>query len=79
MLFLERDHRKILWTIQGLPVRCSSSTLTALACIQSIKDSIKQQKLGFVASTANLPADSLARKILVARARVENSKGVIRT
>ena len=61
---MERIHRKILRIIQGLPNRCPSMSLTTLAGIQSVEDSIKQRKLGFVASTVNLPADSLGRRIL---------------
>ena len=58
LLFLERVHRKILRTIQGLPLRCPSTALTTLLGIQSISDIIKQRKLGFIASTVGHPADS---------------------
>ena len=40
LLFLERVHRKILRTIQGLPIRCSSSSLT------SNKQKIRKIKIG---------------------------------
>ena len=79
LLFLERVHRKILRTIQGLPLRCPSTTLTTLLGIQSISDIIKQRKLGFLATTVGLPADSLARRICEVRACADKPKGVVKS
>ena len=64
LLFLKRVHRKILRTIQGLPIRCPSSSLTTLTGTQSIKDMVRQRMLGFVVSTICVPAESLAHRIL---------------
>ena len=78
LVFLERVHRKILRTIQGLPTRCSSSSLNTLLGILSIEDNIRQRMLGFLVSTLSLPPDSLARQILVARVKGDATKGVIK-
>ena len=77
LLFLERVHRNILRTIQGLPTRCPSSSLTALLGIQSIEMLIKQRSLGFIVATANLPPESVSRRVLAARAASNNAKGVV--
>lgn len=45
-----------------------------MAGIHSIEDSIKVRKLGFVASTVSIPAESLAHKILETIAKAENFK-----
>ena len=78
LLILERVHRRILRTIQGLPLRCPSILLTKLLGISSIADLISQRSLGFIIATANLPSDSLARQVLVARAATPNAKGTIK-
>ena len=78
LLLLERVHRRILRTIQGLPLRCPSILLTKLLGISSINDLISQRFLGFIIATANLPPDSLARQVLVARESTPNVKGVIK-
>ena len=78
LLLLERVHRRILRTIQGLPLRCPSILLTKLLGISSIDDLISQRSLGFIIATANLPPDSLARQVLVDRASTPNAKGVIK-
>ena len=76
LLFLERVNRRILRTIQGLPLRCHSSLLTKLLGTSSIDDLITQRSLSFVTATANLPLDSLPRQVLVARASSPTAKGV---
>ena len=76
LLFLERFNRRILRTIQGLPLRCHSSLLTKLLGTSSIDDLITQRSLSFVTATANLPLDSLPRQVLVARASSPTAKGV---
>ena len=81
LLFLERVQRRILRMMQGLPIKCPSAALTALVYIgiPSVEDSIKQRMLGFVVSTANLPLDSLAHRVLVARADSSvGTSGVVR-
>ena len=70
---MERVHRKILRTIQGLPTRCSSASLTTLLGSRSVHDLINL--LSFIVSTANLPAEALPRRILEARAN--STKGVV--
>ena len=78
LLFLERVQRRVLRTIQGLPVRCPSTCLTKLLGVISIEDSIIQRSLGFIVATANLPVDSLARQVLVARANSPGATGVVK-
>ena len=78
LVFLERVHSRILHTIQGLPLCCPSILLTKLLGISSINDLISQRSLGFITATVNLPADSLARKVLVARASSPHAKGVVK-
>ena len=50
LLFLERVHRRILRTIQGLPLHCPSIVLTKLLGISSIDDLISQRTLGLITS-----------------------------
>ena len=45
LLFLDRVHRRILRTIQGLPLRCPSIVLTKLLGMSSIEDLISQRTL----------------------------------
>ena len=47
-LMLERVHRKILRTIQGLPTRCPSVALTSLLGSRDISSFISQQQLTFI-------------------------------
>ena len=68
LTMLERVHRKILWTIQGLPVRCNSSSLQALMGTQSINAHIQRRKLSFINSISCMDVNSLPRGILAARA-----------
>ena len=77
-LFLERVHRKILRTILGLPVRCSSTVLTILLGMQDIETLTKKCMLSFIVATANLLQESLPRRVLAARANSSPSKGVVK-
>ncbi len=54
LLLLERTHQKILRTIQGLPTRCSSASLTTLLGALRIVTLVQQRMLNFVFSIANL-------------------------
>ena len=56
---LERLHRKILHTLQGLPTRCKSSALTTLLGLQSVEQMINHRMLSFVISVANLGDETL--------------------
>ena len=78
LLFLERVQRRVLRTIQGLPVRCHSTCLTKLLVVISIEDNTIERSLGFIVATANLPVDSLARQVLVARANSPGATGVVK-
>ena len=78
LLFLERVQCRILRTIQGLPVRCPSTCLTKLLSVSSIEDIITQRTLTFIVATANLPEESLARQVLVARANSPVATGVVK-
>ena len=77
LLFLERVHRKILRMILGRPTRCSSFLSTLLE-VNSIDTSIQQKSLGFIVATANVPSDSVARRILAGRAASNPKKGVVK-
>ena len=74
---LERVHRKILRTIQGLPTRCPSSALNTLLGSDDVVSRIRQRKLNFVNSVANLDNNTLAKKLLLARAEDPQAKGLI--
>ena len=77
LLFLERVHRKILRTILGLPTRSPSSCLQILLGIQSISCLIQLRAFNFIISTANLPPDSLPKRVMLARAKLAPGKGII--
>jgi len=77
LLSLERIHRKILRTIQGLPTRCKSSALTTLLGFQFVEPMINHRILPFVVSVANLGEETLPRKILLARANCSTANGLI--
>ena len=64
---LERSHRKILCTIQGLPVRCPNAGLLAAMGAQTIADMITTNKLLFIHSVISLPKHSLPRQVLAKR------------
>ena len=70
-------HRKILRTIQGLPTSCHSSALNTLLGSDDVASRIRQRKLTFVNSVANLDNNTLAKKLLLARAEDPLAKGLI--
>ena len=59
---LERVHRKILRTIQGLPLRCPAKALQILMGTSSILSFICKRQLSFAHSFSTLPPDSLPRQ-----------------
>ena len=65
ILMLERVHRKILRTIQGLPTRCSSSALNDLAGTLSVHSVLTQRKLSVIFSIAS--PNTLVRNVVVER------------
>ena len=73
-VMLERVHRRILRTIQGLPLRCHSKALLHTG-FSSITSLIQQRQLNFVRSFASLPADSLPRLVLEKRFSGSPMKG----
>ena len=78
LLSLERVHRRILRTIQDLPIRCHSASLTTLLGVQDIQTLVQQRQLNFIVSVANLDPDALPRKILSARSTSTTAKGITR-
>ena len=72
---LERVHRKILRTIQGLPLRCHSSALLHLLGTSSISSLIQQRQLNFLRSFSRLPEVSLPRLVLEKRLSCSPMKG----
>ncbi len=67
LLMLERVHRKILRTIQGLPTRCPSTALNCLLGTVPINKAIVSRKLNFVFSLLSLDSSSLACIVLLKR------------
>ena len=76
---LERVHRKILRTIQGLPLRCPAKALQILMGTSSILSFICKRQLTFVHSFSTLPPDSLPRRVLESRAKCLSLRGIIPT
>ena len=73
---LERVHRKILRTIQGLSTRCHSSSLNSMLGSSNIESVIFQRKLNFINSIINLD-NSLPKKLLIKRIQDPMAKGLI--
>ena len=46
--------------------------------VQSVDTFVQQISLGFIVATANLPSESIAMRVLVARAGSSSVKGVVR-
>ena len=65
-------------TIQGLPIRCHSASLTTLLGVQDIQTLIQQRQLNFIVSVANLDPDALPRMLLCARSASSTAKGITR-
>ena len=61
---LERVHRKILRTTQGLPSHCPASSLSTLLGTPSVEDLIKQHKFNFIIATAHLDPLAFHKKLL---------------
>ena len=76
LLSLEQVHRRILRTIQGLPIRCRSASLTTLLGVQDIQTLVQQRQLNFIVSVANLDSNALPRKILSTRSASTTAKGI---
>ena len=72
---IERVHRKILRTIQGLPLRCHSRALLHLMGVPSISSLIQQRQLNFVHTFSGLPADSLPKLVMMKRNSYSPKKG----
>ena len=72
---IERTHRKILRTIQGLPIRCSASALQSLIGSRSISSYISQRQLAFINSIINMQASDLSKQLLEARVGNPRAKG----
>ena len=74
MKMLERSHRIILCTIQGLPLHGPNSGLLAVTGALSIADLITTRKLLFVHSIVSLPEHSLPCQVLLERLQAPNAK-----
>ena len=73
---LERTHRKILRTIQGLPIRCPVAALQSLIGSHSISSYISQRQLAFINSIINMQASDLPKQLLEARVINPRAKGI---
>ena len=67
---LERVHRNILRTIQGLPTRCRSTFLSCMLGSNNIESMSFQRKLNFVNSIITLDNNSLPKSFLSKRLRI---------
>jgi len=72
---LERAHRKILRTIQGLPVRCPKEGIGTLLGCPTIADLISRKKLSFLLSIVAFP--NAALQVLQCRLQEPNAKAGI--
>ena len=63
----ERAHRRILRTIQGLPIRCPKESIGTLLGCSTISDLITYKKLSFLISNAALPPTALPGQVLQCR------------
>jgi hypothetical protein len=71
---LERSHRKIICTIQGLHVCCPNAGLLAAMGSQTIADTIAAKKLLFIHSVISLPEHALPHQVLVKQLQTGNAK-----
>ena len=76
LIILERTHRKILRTIQGLPTRCPVAALQSLIGSRSISSYISQQQLAFINSIINMEASDLPKQLLQDRVVNPRAKGI---
>ena len=67
MELYERVHRKILRTIQGLPIRCPKVGVLWMAGAKNIKDIVLKEKLTFLQSILQLPDHAAPKQVLMAR------------
>ncbi len=67
---IERIHRKILRTIQGLPIRCPFLALTSL---------IGSLGLCFINSIAHMSAEDLPKRVLLERLLLDKDSGLLKT
>ena len=66
MEYLQEDHRKILRTIQRLPIRCPKARVLWMAGAKNTKDIILKDKLIFLHSILRLPDHAAPKQILLA-------------
>ena len=64
---LKRMHTKIQRTIQGFPTRCPREGVRAPLHCSSVADLVSTRKLSFIVSIASLPANAIARHVLMTR------------
>ena len=76
-LMLEWVHRKILRTIQGLPIRCSSLALQILVGLPSVSSIIFQHQLAFLHSLSAMSSNSLPLQLMLLRLSSLPRKGLI--
>ena len=76
---MERVHRKILRTAQGLPTRCPNTAIYSLIGSRSIASHIQQRQLSFISSIACLDDDALPKRLLQIRLSTPSAKGLIPT
>ena len=74
---LERSHRKILRSIQGLPLRCPKEGVGTFLGCSTIADLIATKKLSFLLSTATLPSEARPRQVLQCRLQESHTKSWI--
>ena len=74
---MERIHRKILRTAQGLPTRCPNAAVYSLIGSRSIESFIQQRQLSFINSISSLDNDALPKCLLQERLSTSSAKGLI--
>ena len=74
---LEQVHRKILGTIQGLPLRCPSKALLCSLGVSSISTLICQWQLTFLHSFSKLPTQYLPYLIFMRHLSNSPQKGIL--
>ena len=87
---MERVHRKILRTAQGLPTRCPNAAVYSLIGSRSIESFIQQRQLSFINSIVDVSAghrclyrdpyidnDALPKRLLQERLSTPSAKGLI--
>ena len=77
LLLLERVHRKILRSFQGLPVRCPVAAVLGLLGARSVVSLISQRQLCFALSFSFLDPDALPRRVFALRLNSHGSGSVL--